>query len=294
MRGVILSYVSLMALSGCASSDLSIRSLPPDTPAAANAAAVENAAVLAAVETGAAHRASEEDNSQALIPLTTGDAPSMYSYDPWERMNRFTYRFNARFDEAVFLPVANGYRRVPSPIRSGVHNFFDNLAEVKSIVSYALQLSPRIGARSVGRFLINSTLGIGGLFDVAARFNLESEPTGLSATFSKWGLHPGPYLVIPLLGPSTLRDGVGFLGDFGVAYAVNVADLWRGGKSWTLDVVNAVDQRSNISFRYYATGSPFEYETVRFLYVHRELIEDAALHAKDRPKASVAGVPAGR
>ncbi len=218
----------------------------------------------------------------------------MYSYDPWERMNRFTYRFNARFDEAVFLPVANGYRRVPSPIRSGVHNFFDNLAEVKSIVSYALQLSPRIGARSVGRFLINSTLGIGGLFDVAARFNLESEPTGLSATFSKWGLHPGPYLVIPLLGPSTLRDGVGFLGDFGVAYAVNVADLWRGGKSWTLDVVNAVDQRSNISFRYYATGSPFEYETVRFLYVHRELIEDAALHAKDRPKASVAGVPAGR
>jgi phospholipid-binding lipoprotein MlaA len=294
MRGVIFLGLALAALAGCASSNLSIRSLPPETPAADNAAAVKNAAVLGAVETDAPHRASDQEGSQAVVPLTTADAPSMYSYDPWERVNRFTYRFNARFDEAIFLPVANGYRRLPSPIRLGVHNFFGNLEEVQRVVNYGLQLSPRLGARSAGRFLINSTLGIAGLFDVAARFNLESESTGFSATLSKWGVHPGPYLVIPLLGPSTLRDGVGFLGDFGIAYGVNVADLWRGDKSWLLGVVNAVDQRSNISFRYYATGSPFEYETVRFLYVHRELIEDAALHAKDPPKKPEAGVPAGR
>jgi phospholipid-binding lipoprotein MlaA len=175
-----------------------------------------------------------------------------------------------------------------------VHNFFENLDEVKTIVNYAVQLQPAAGAHSLGRFLINTTLGIGGLFDVATKLKLESEPTGLSTTLSRWGMHPGPYLVIPILGPSTLRDGVGLLGDFGVAYGVNVARLYRGEKTWAFGVVDAVDQRANTSFRYYATGSPFEYETVRFLYVHRELIEDDALHAKDHPKVRDVDVPAGR
>jgi phospholipid-binding lipoprotein MlaA len=292
MRAVVFSALVALTLSACASQNLSIRSLPPETPAADNAAAVRDAAALAAAATF--HGAADQDSAHALIPLTMADAPSMYSYDPWERVNRFTYRFNARFDEAVFLPVAYGYGRLPPPIRSGVHNFFDNLAEVKSIVNYAVQLHPAAGARSLGRFLINSTLGIGGLFDVATKLRLESGPTGLSTTLSKWGMHPGPYLVIPFLGPSTLRDGVGLLGDVGVSYVVNVAGLYRGAKTWILGVVNAIDLRSNTSFRYYATGSPFEYETVRFLYVHRELIEDEALHAKDHPKERDVGAPAGR
>ena len=76
---------------------------------------------------------------QQAPPVTAADAPSMRTYDPWERFNRFTYRFNARFDEAIFLPVANGYRRLPSPLRAGVHNFFGNLAEVDSVINYTLQ-----------------------------------------------------------------------------------------------------------------------------------------------------------
>jgi phospholipid-binding lipoprotein MlaA len=100
-------------------------------------------------------------------------------------------------------------------------------------------------------------------------------------------------VVIPLLGPSTLRDTIGLLGDFGVSYGVNVAGLYRGGKTWIFDVVDAIDQRSNTSFRYYSTGSPFEYETVRFLYVHRELIEDEALHARGYPKVRDVNAPAG-
>jgi phospholipid-binding lipoprotein MlaA len=229
-----------------------------------------------------------------VIPLTTADAPSMYSYDPWERVNRFTYRFNARFDEAIFLPVASGYGRLPPPIRSGVHNFFGNLAEVQTVVNYAVQLHPIAGARSLGRFLINSTIGIGGLFDVATRLKLQHEPTGFSRTLATWGMHPGPYLVIPFFGPATLRDGVGLLGDFGVAYGVDIAKLYRGEKTWLLGAVNAIDQRSNVAFRYYATGSPFEYETVRFLFVHRELIEDEALRAKGHPQAHDGGAPAGK
>jgi phospholipid-binding lipoprotein MlaA len=294
MKAAVFTGLAALALSACASQNLTIRRLPPETPAADNALAVKNAAALAAAATTASHGASDQNGEHMVIPLTTADAPSMYSYDPWERINRFTYRFNARFDETVFLPVAYAYGRLPPAIRSGVHNFFDNLGDVQTIINYALQLHPAAGARSLGRFVINSTLGIGGLFDVAAKLNLESEPTGLSTTLSTWGMHPGPYMVLPFYGPSTLRDAIGLAGDFGIAYAVDVAQLYRGNKTWILGAVNAVDRRSSTSFRYYSTGSPFEYETVRFLYVHRELIEDEAVHAKEQSRERDLGAPAGK
>jgi phospholipid-binding lipoprotein MlaA len=178
-------------------------------------------------------------------------------------------------------------------VRLGVHNFFGNLSEVGSVVNYGLQLRLLCGVRALGRFLINSTLGLGGLFDVATKVNLRNPATGFSATLSTWGMHPGPFLVIPILGPSTLRDGVGYAGDLGIAYGINVANLERGNKTYGLSVLNAVDQRSNISFRYYATGSPFEYETVRFLYVRKTLIEDEALHARGKRKRDTPE-PAGK
>ena len=229
---------------------------------------------------------------EALVPLTAAEAPPLYTYDPWERLNRFMYRFNARFDEAVFLPAADTYRRLPAPLRLGVHNFFGNLSEVGSVVNYGLQLRLLSGVRALGRFLINSTLGLGGLFDVATKVNLTSPATGVSATLATWGMHPGPFLVLPILGPSTLRDGVGYLGDLGIAYEINLANLERGNKTYALSVLNAVDQRSNISFRYYATGSPFEYETIRFLFVRKTLIEDEALHRGKRKRDATA--PAGK
>jgi phospholipid-binding lipoprotein MlaA len=128
--------------------------------------------------------------------------------------------------------------------------------------------------------VINSTLGVGGLIDVAAKLKLPGAPTGASTTLAKWGVRPGPYLVIPLLGPSTLRDGFGFLADYGTSYAIDIGKLYRGNVSWGLGGANAVDQRSNVDFRYYSTGSPFEYENVRFLYVRKRLIEDAGLRGK--------------
>ncbi len=256
--------------------------------AAAEGAAAEGTA--AATVPGA----DKQEDAEPLVPLTPADAPSMYTYDPWERLNRFNYRFNGRFDEAVFLPVSNGYRRVPGPIRAGVHNFFSNLSEVDSTANYILQAHFLSGAKSVGRFVINSTIGIGGLFDVATKLKLPNPPTGFSETLSTWGAHPGPYLVVPILGPSTLRDGVGYLGDYGLNYGVNLFDLYRGYQSYALSTVNAVDTRSNIGFRYYATGSPFEYEVIRFLYVRKRLIEDEALHGRGKPKPRDVDAPAGR
>jgi phospholipid-binding lipoprotein MlaA len=282
---------ALMALGGCASQTVEFYRLPPETPAADNRADIAKVQSLAAAAALAreqqAQAASGDAAAEAPPPVTPAEAPPMRTYDPWGRINRFTYRFNARFDEALFLPVANNYRRLPSPMRAGVHNFFGNIAEIDSFINYTLQ--GRLGrtVRSVGRFVINSTIGIGGLFDPASRMHLEKAPTGFGTTLAKWGMHPGPYLVVPFYGPSTLREGIGLAADYGTLYVIDPAWIYRGDQSWGLGVVNAVDQRANIDFRYYSTGSPFEYETIRFLYVRKKLIEDAGLHRqKPLPRAN--------
>jgi phospholipid-binding lipoprotein MlaA len=290
---IFAAVAIVLSLGGCATQGVEFHRMPPETPAADNAAAIQKAAALAAMAQEAAKKQQQPDQL-AAPPLTAADAPSIRTYDPWARLNRFSYRFNARFDEAVFLRVANGYRWLPSPIRSGVHNFFGNLSEVDSVINYTLQGRLGRGVRSLGRFVINSTIGIGGLFDFATRFNLPNPPTGFGTTLAKWGMHPGPFLVIPFFGPSTLREGVGLLGDYATNYGIDLGDLYRGDQSWGLGVVNAVDQRANISFRYYSTGSPFEYENIRFLYVRKLLLEDEGLHPKDRPKKRNADAPAGQ
>jgi phospholipid-binding lipoprotein MlaA len=289
MRARIGCVAAVLVLCGCATREVELHRWPAETPAANNKADIAKMqGVQAAAATSATPQASGPAGSGSEPPPTPvkpDDAPSLKTYDPWARLNRFTYRFNARFDEALFLPVATGYRRfVPTPLRGGVHNFFANLTEVDSVINYTLQGRLHRTVRSFGRFVINTTLGIGGLFDIAARFDIPYEPTGFGTTLAKWGMHPGPYLVIPLLGPSTFREGVGYAVDYATSYEINLADLYRGDQSWGLGVTNAVDRRANVDFRYYSTGSPFEYETIRFLYVRKQLIEDAGLH-KSKPVA---------
>src|ERR1035438_2850895 len=124
MRSAAIIGLLAVSLGGCVSQSISFRSVPSEDPAAENAAAVASAAAFATAAASAAESEADKSAPETAppAPLTTpADAPSMFTYDPWERINRFTYRFNARFDEAVFLRVSNAYRRVPSPIRSGVH-----------------------------------------------------------------------------------------------------------------------------------------------------------------------------
>jgi phospholipid-binding lipoprotein MlaA len=287
MRACLALILGCSVLGGCAGREVIYHRLPPETPAANNGADIARAqglaaaAAVAAKETRREAAAADQGAREAVVPLVQpSDAPSLKDYDPWESLNRFTYRFNARFDEAIFLPVANTYRRLlPSFARAGIHNFFGNLAEISSVINYTLQGRLGRGVRSLGRFVINSTIGIGGLFDPAGtELHIEKAPTGFGTTLAKWGMHPGLYFVIPLLGPSTLREGIGFVADYATLYGIDPAWLYRGDQSWALSLVNAVDQRANIDFRYYSTGSPFEYETIRFLYVRKQLIEDAGLH----------------
>lgn len=136
------------------------------------------------------------------------------SHDPWERFNRSVYNFNDKFDRAILKPVAKGYRKItPDPAEKGVSNFFSNLDDVIVIVNDILQLKPLQALSDTGRFLVNSTLGIAGLFDVATPIGLEKHDEDFGQTLGRWGLGQGPYLVLPVLGPSTVRDGAGLVAD---------------------------------------------------------------------------------
>lgn len=136
--------------------------------------------------------------------------------DPLMQLNAKSFEVIQKVDDAVVAPVARGYkRRVPGPIRSGLRNFLRNMEEPVSAVNYLLQLKPGRAAKSVVRFAFNTTLGVGGLVDVAKRkpLNLPYHQNGFANTFACYGIGPGPYFFLPLVGPITLRDFVGLLLD---------------------------------------------------------------------------------
>ncbi len=144
--------------------------------------------------------------SCAVVPPNSGDNPN----DPWETFNRQTHAFNMTMDEYVLHPIAVGYSEyVPTPVQEGVDNFFSNLGEPGNMLNNFLQGKFKEGAVSLARFLINSTIGIAGLFDVASHMSLEYSPEDFGETLGSWGVGPGPYVVWPFLGPSTVRDTVG-------------------------------------------------------------------------------------
>jgi phospholipid-binding lipoprotein MlaA len=130
--------------------------------------------------------------------------------DPWERMNRVTYKFNDKLDKAFLRPVARTYRKVtPQPVRRGVSNFLSNLSYPLVMANDLLQGQFKPFVNDTVRLVMNTTMGVGGLFDPASRAGLDRNDRDFGQTLGKWGLKPGPYLVIPLLGPSDVRDTVG-------------------------------------------------------------------------------------
>lgn len=130
--------------------------------------------------------------------------------DPWESWNRGVFGFNDALDAAVVKPVAKGYVAVtPSWMRKGVGNFFNNLGDVWSAVNNALQGRAKDTGDSVGRVMLNSTIGLLGLVDVASDLGVERHSANFGLTLGRWGMGPGPYVVLPLWGPSTLRDTAG-------------------------------------------------------------------------------------
>ncbi|MEZ7197244.1 MlaA family lipoprotein [Pseudodesulfovibrio karagichevae] len=214
-----------------------------------------------------------EENSQSLRFLDI--------YDPWEPMNRNLYEVNATLDKYVMLPAANVYRLVlPAPVRSGVKNFFANLNELPTAFNSLLQGRFRKVAISFSRFLINSSFGLLGVRDLASRNKkLPRQNEDVGQTLGYWGLGPGPYFVMPIMGPSNVRDAVGFGGDILILY-VEVEMLYQAAgieDGTPLDmtdlVLRGLNIRANTAFSYHSTGSPFEYEMVRFIYTKKRELD---------------------
>jgi len=150
-----------------------------------------------------------------LQPLTVSAQPESKDPDPFIKFNRKIYAFNEAFDEALFKPVALTYQElVPGFARQGVSNFFNNLDDVNVVFNDLLQLKMQNALQDSGRLVINTTIGIGGLLDVATTWGLYKNDEDFGQTLGYWGVPAGPYLVLPILGTSTLRHTTGLFPDY--------------------------------------------------------------------------------
>jgi len=145
-----------------------------------------------------------------FLGLFAGVATHAAEYDPWEPVNLRVHAFNEYVDSRILRPVANSYVRVvPRFARRGVNNFFSNIGDVTILANNLLQFKFEDAASDTGRLLLNTTIGVGGLFDVATGAGFEKNDEDFGQTLGRWGVSPGPYVVLPFFGPSTLRDSIG-------------------------------------------------------------------------------------
>jgi phospholipid-binding lipoprotein MlaA len=143
----------------------------------------------------------------ATLPPSSSGAVKPDPRDPWERFNRASFKVNDALDRAILRPTARAYVKVtPRVVRTGVSNFFDNLETVSTLLNDALQGKIAAAGHDSARFLLNSTLGLGGLFDPATAAGIDKNDEDFGQTLGKWGVRSGPYLMVPLFGPSTMRD----------------------------------------------------------------------------------------
>jgi phospholipid-binding lipoprotein MlaA len=184
-----------------------------------------------------------------LAGCTTMRSPD--ARDPWEGVNRATFEFNDGFDQVLLKPVAEGYRFVmPTPARAAVTNFFANLQDPWIAVNQLLQGKPRLAIDDLARFVWNSTIGLLGLIDVASDMGLPKHKEDFGQTMAVWGIDFGPYVVLPILGPSSVRDGIGLIPD-AYAYLPWQIPKWadfshRVTWQWSLTGLDLVQTRANL------------------------------------------------
>jgi len=171
--------------------------------------------------------------------------PNANPQDPLEPLNRSVYRFNDTVDQAVLKPVATGYRdTVPHPVRTGVNNFFDNLRDAWSVLNGLLQGRPREAAEDFMRVNVNTVFGLFGLIDIASDMGIPRTTMDFGQTMGRWGMPSGAYVVLPLLGPSTVRDTAGLIVDSqGDPVLQGGESVATRNSAYTL---RAVDQRSRL------------------------------------------------
>lgn len=210
------------------------------------AAAADDATEIVAAENSAVaagELAEEEiDEDQAFIDEFEDETAEVVIHDPLQTFNRGMFWFNDKLYIYVMKPVARGFRYIPEPGRVCVSNFFNNLLAPVQGLNALLQGKMNDAGTAFGRFFINTTLGIGGLFDPALKWgNLRPVDEDFGQTLGAWGVDPGFYLVIPFLGPSNFRDGVGSLAGM---YVDPLGEVWQGRDYWAARSVDAVNTLS--------------------------------------------------
>jgi phospholipid-binding lipoprotein MlaA len=164
--------------------------------------------------------------------------------DPWEPLNRKIFAFNETLDKYVLLPTAKGYRFVmPDPAERSVSNFIANIYEFNSVFNSLLQGRPGNALQSGARFLVNTTVGLAGLLDVATPMGIERSPADFDQTLYTWGIESGPYLMLPVFGPHTVRSTAGYFADTYTSIPAFLDDQEWAYLFWT---VEAIDVRANL------------------------------------------------
>jgi phospholipid-binding lipoprotein MlaA len=175
----------------------------------------------------------------ASAPVKLSHSPT----DPYERLNRGTYRVNDGLDKAILRPVAKGYKNyTPQPLQTGISNFVANMEMPGTLVNDILQGKLRAAVSDTGRLLLNTTMGIGGMFDVASKAGIDHNDEDFGQTLGKWGVPAGPYVVIPILGPSDMRDAPSRVVDI----FTNPAHYANTAASWSYTVVSNVNKRADL------------------------------------------------
>lgn len=178
----------------------------------------------------------------ALAGCATG--PDAHPQDPMEPYNRGVSAFNDAVDEAVLKPVATAYQTVtPSPVRTGVNNFFGNLRDLYSALNAALQARPQVALENFMRFNVNTFLGLGGVLDIASEAGIARTTLDFGHTLGRWGVPAGPYVVLPFFGPSSVRDATGLIVD---TYGDPVVAVDHVPTRNSLYTLRAVDTRAGL------------------------------------------------
>jgi phospholipid-binding lipoprotein MlaA len=210
-----------------------------------------------------------------LVP--EGTVLDVEVYDPIEGFNRGSYRFNHYFDKYFFLPIVKGYQFImPDYAEDRVSSFVDNVYEFNNFTNNLLQLKFKETGITLSRFVINTTVGVAGLWDPSTHWGLHRQPEDFGQTLGHYGVGHGPFIVLPIFGPSNLRDTTGLVTD-AVAFGVAGPPAWVDDDTTTLVFtgVAAIDKRKRVPFRYYGSGSPFEYEQIRLLYTKKREMDIA-------------------
>jgi len=207
-------------------------------------------------------------HDQGVVAFNQATLALLNVPDPWESANRRLYHFNQRADERVLVPVVKGYRFfIPNLLRQGVTNFFSNLGDVSNLSNSLLQFKGKRSLQTGSRLLINTTVGLAGVWDPASKLGIVKQSEDFGQTLGFYGVKQGPYLMLPILGPSNVRDASGRAVDFAAGESINFLNVAETSNDYReISAVKIVNEREITEFRYGQLNSPFEYEKLRYVF----------------------------